>query len=104
MGHDIFARRGKPEVGREMQFFAQEETAYLRRGAFNNLGREIYKALDATQYDAGCSGNGEDVYFTQQQIADSLKRLPQGEQLEPEREFLSDCLAAGGDGVTISFC
>jgi hypothetical protein len=103
MGHDIFARAGKPEEGKEEEFLGLEEDAYLRRGAGNNLAREIYRVLGAEEYDAGCSGSGEVAYFTHDQIKAALARLGDGEDLEPERTFLNSCLAYGEAGVTISF-
>lgn len=98
MGHDVCGFKGELVKG-----VAKEEVAYLRRGAFNELGREIYKALGAVDHDCGCSGCGTDKFFTHAEIEAALKKLPLREDLQPEREFLTDCLRAGEHGVTIGF-
>lgn len=96
MGHDISAYKGRGGEG--------EAIAELSRGAFNPLAREIYKALDATGFDAGCSGDGGDAYFSLDRIIYAVNRLPHNDDVQPERDFLADCLKAGTCGVTISFC
>lgn len=94
MGHDIsgYAQRGSKEI------------AYLRRSAGNPLNDAIYKALGAEQYYAGCSGNGQCVYFARPVIEAASGKLPDSEDLAPERQFIADLLAHGGsDGSWIGF-
>ena len=84
MGHDIFGFKTKR---------SRTQIAYLRRGAWNSLGRKIYEALKAEKFDAGCSGCGEKETFTKVQLLEALDYLRDDDELEPERDFISDCLA-----------
>lgn len=97
MGHDIcgFASDDVEQA---------TEIAYLRRSAFNPLARSIYSALDAQKYDCGCSGCGDVVHFTTDQLHTALTRLPDDEVYEQERKFLQDCIEkGGGSGAQIGF-
>lgn len=67
MGHDISAFK-KVDTQRD------NEIAYLRRNAFNNLNGTIYNLLNCQ------------------------------DEIEPERKFLQECLSKmEGDAVTIHF-
>lgn len=95
MGHDVCGFKDKEH---------ENEIAYLRRGAFNGQARDIYKALNATEYDAGCSGCGETVFFTRQQLEEALAKLPAGEDHEQERQFVRNLLEKGEEaGAWIGF-
>lgn len=87
MGHDIYAYKSK-----QAELNDEEEVAYLRRGAFNELHDVIYDVLECHRYNAGVSGNGDGQYFTQKEIIKAIKKLTICEDHEPERNFLCDCL------------
>ena len=96
MGHDISGYlRADSEHNNEI--------AYLRRGAFNPLNGTIYEALQCQEQNCGCSGCGDEREFTQEQLTAALARVPDGEDYEPEREFLRKCIAVNGS-VRIAFC
>ena len=84
MGHDIFGFKTKR---------SRTQVAYLRRSAWNSLGRKIYEALEAEKFDGGCSGIGDKETFTKAQLLEALDYLRDDEDLEPERDFINDCLA-----------
>ncbi|TNE75511.1 MAG: hypothetical protein EP334_10185 [Gammaproteobacteria bacterium] len=96
MGHDIYGfDSGNPDEANEV--------SYLRRGAFGDAAREIYKALGAENHDCGCSGCGGDpVFFSKDQLVAARDKLPAGDDMAPERSFLDDCIASG-DGVWVAF-
>jgi hypothetical protein len=95
MGHDVCGFKNKD---------GSDEIAYLRRGAFNEQARDIYIALDAQQYDAGCSGDGSLVPFDKSKIREALEKISKEESHEGERDFLNDLLTKGDDsGVYIGF-
>ena len=96
MGHDISGYRVDDTEQRD-------EIAYLRRSAFNPLKITIYNALDCHEMNGGCSGIGEVRKFAQTEIVDALSRIPDGDEYEPERTFLRDCIASGEAGVVIAF-
>ena len=96
MGHDISGYRVEDTEQRH-------EIAYLRRSAFNPLNVTIYNALDCHEMNGGCSGIGCERKFTQEELLKALSRIPDGDEYEPERAFLRDCIAAGDDGVVIAF-
>jgi hypothetical protein len=98
MSHAIVAYAGKPK-----EDVIQESIARLDRGAFNPLARAIYRALDAQEFDNGCSGCGDEKYFSLPELESALLRLPASEELALERGFLRDCIAQGEAGVTIGF-
>ena len=95
MGHDI---SGYLKADTDQS----NEIAYLRRGASNPLARTIYAALQRPEFDVGVSGSGFGATFTNEYLRDALARLPEGEDVDAERKFLNDCIAANGD-VTIKF-
>lgn len=95
MGHDISGFRQDDSS-------QDEEIAYLRRAAWNPLARVIYEALDAKDHDCGCSGCGTEKSFSSEQLIAALSKIPEGEETEPERKFLSDCIASGGQ-ITVLF-
>ena len=96
MGHDISGYRVEDTEQRD-------EIAYLRRSAFNPLNATIYDALDCHEMNGGCSGIGYGRKFTLPELADALSRIPDGDEYEPERAFLRDCIASGEAGVVIAF-
>lgn len=102
MGHDIcgFANDNAPH---DDDGAVRDEIAYLRRSAGNPLARSIYEALGAQEHDCGCSGCGGEVHFTEAQLRDALAKLPDGDDYEPERTFLGDCIEKGGGGAWIGF-
>jgi hypothetical protein len=83
MGHDISAYKHKDDTH-------DQEIAYLRRSAFNDLAREIYKALGAEEADAGCSGCGLTTWFSKSELEAALARLPKTDELMPELLFLCE--------------
>jgi hypothetical protein len=95
MGHDIsgYKRGGDKEI------------AYLRRSAFNDQARDIYRYLSAEHFDAGVSGCGERVVFDAERIAYALAQVPPEETHDDERAFLSKLLdaAATDGGAEIAF-
>ena len=96
MGHDISGYRVEDTEHRD-------EIAYLRRSAFNPLKITIYNALDCHEMNGGCSGIGCERKFTQEELLKALSRIPDGNEYEPERVFLNDCVNAGKDGAIIAF-
>ena len=96
MGHDISGYRVDDTEQRD-------EIAYLRRSASNPLNITIYNALDCHEMNGWCSGIGEERKFTRPELAEALSRIPDGDEYEPERTFLRDCIAAGEAGVVIAF-
>lgn len=93
MGHDIFGCLPEDR---------DNDVAYLRRGAGNPLARHIYQAFNAEAHNGGVSGDGGDERYAPEQLRAALARLPNDEQLAPERRFLEDCLAVGSD-IIIEF-
>ena len=84
MGHDISGYKTTDK---------ENEVAYLRRGAFNDLNSEIYNALNCHDCSGGVSGNGSEREFTKDELIKALEYLGNKEELEPERKFVADCLA-----------
>jgi hypothetical protein len=99
MGHDISAYKGNVVDSGN----GEHSIAYLQRGAFNSKARELYKALDAEDCDNGCSGCGEDRYFTEAQLKAALEKIPHGDDFKDEREFLQICVDQGEAGATVGF-
>ena len=97
MGHDICGFNKADEETRS-------EIAYLRRNAFNPLKNAIYNALGAEEQNCGCSGCGGDpIHFTEDQLKEAMAKLPEGENYQPERDFLAGCLSNGAAGAWIAF-
>lgn len=86
MGHDIY---GYIDYGKQFE----TEVAYLRRSAFSTQKNEIYKALNCESCNAGVSGNGNVRVFSKQDLLSALEYLGDNPDLEPERDFIQDCLA-----------
>lgn len=94
MGHDIYAYP-KPA----------KESAYLRRGAFNDDARTIYRLLDAAEYDAGVSGDGSWAIFYRDQLEQAISRAEAENAEDDIKSFLKSALESdpGDDGVLIHF-
>jgi hypothetical protein len=104
MGHDIYGYRTKTDLdaSEDGENSDDHHIAYLRRGAFNPLKTEIYKALNCLEFNGGCSGNGDHKEFTKEQLLAALDYLGYDEcldtkdayfgDLHPEIEFVRDCL------------
>ena len=84
MGHDISGFKTND---------TENEIAYLRRGAFNELKSTIYNALDCHECNGGVSGNGSEREFSKDELIKAFDFLGVDEDYEPERKFISDCLA-----------
>jgi hypothetical protein len=89
MGHDISGYLRSTQG-------ASDEIAYLRRGAGNPLNIAIYDALQCHEQRGEFSGCGGAREFTEDQLTAALSRVPAGDEYEPERRFLRDCIAANG--------
>ena len=95
MGHDVYGFKDKKR---------SVEIAYLRRSAFDERARDIYRVLGAEKYDAGVSGDGSSAWFTRGQLQDALPRLPVGDTHAREREFIERLIANGSpSGAYIGF-
>jgi len=95
MGHDISGY--KPSN-------TENEIAYLRRGAFNELNGTIYNALNCQDCSGGVSGNGSEREFTKEQLEKGLAQLQGNDDFEPEIKFIKDCLDNLEDGkILIGF-
>lgn len=84
MGHDISGFKTNE---------TKDEIAYLRRGAFHNLNGAIYNALGCRECNGGMSGNGKERLFSKEELIKALVFLGEKEYYEPERKFITDCLA-----------
>jgi hypothetical protein len=89
-------------MSHDIRAYKRTKIAEMSFGAGNGQAREIYKLLGAENYDNGCSGSGENVDFTREEIKEALRRCFLNPSLVQEREFLMTCLDAGDD-VTIGF-
>jgi hypothetical protein len=78
------------------------EIALLERSAGSPSARVIYEALGAERCYGGCSGAGDEMTFTNEQLKTALERIPAGEATDMEREFLATCIAADGP-ITVTF-
>lgn len=72
---------------------AQKEVASLNRSAFNPRCFAIYNALHAHDCNAFSCGNGNGRRFSKMQLLNALDYFGDEEELAPEREFVTDCLA-----------
>ncbi len=93
MGHDVIGFKQAPtdENGE-----TNKEIASFCRGAFNKLGREIYRALECVEMDCGVSGCGGYLEFSHDQLKAAHDRL--AEHLQPERDFLAALIDYTKDG------
>jgi hypothetical protein len=116
VGHDIYARfvySDGPQTERFL-FLTEEEIAdfllkrqgegaYLRRGAYNPLAREIYAALNCHELDGGVSGTAGERAFSRDEFERALAylrgRKGEGLEIEDEITFVEACLSwlSGGD-------
>ena len=102
MGHDISAYLGPVDPADPLVELENAddlpETAYLRRSAFEPLRHTLYEVLDTEEYDGGVSGLGAGRWFSRDQFQAALVRLRQrlgeGWQVQPEIDFVQECLAA----------
>ena len=102
VGHDISAYLGPDEPSDPFQYLENwpehPEIAYLRRGASNPLRHQLYEALDAREYDGDVSGVWAARWFNRQELELALVRLrarkDEGLEVDPEIEFIADCLEA----------
>lgn len=83
MGHDILGYKTTDK---------ESEIAYLRRGAFNPLKNEIYKALECEDCNGGVSGIGIEKQFNKDELLKALEYIGDNQDLDLERCFLEDCL------------
>ena len=99
MGHDIFG------------ILNEDEVAYLRRSAGNELNTVIYNVLEKEECNAGCSGNGDSCQVTKEELSQALAKLALlavDLKISKEIKFIADCLEAledsDQDELTIAFC
>jgi hypothetical protein len=93
MGHDVIGFKQAPTEENEK---TNNRIASLRRGAFNELAREIYLALECVDMDCGVSGCGGYLEFSHDQLKAAHDRL--AEHLQPERDFLAALIDYTKDG------
>lgn len=102
MGHDITAYLGDADPADPLEPLAdwsdRPEAAYLRRGASSAWRHTLYEVLDATEYDGDVSGVWAARWFDREQFQTALGRLRQrladGQDVQPEIDFVQACLAA----------
>lgn len=102
MGHDISAYLGSADPADPLEYPGGwnelPEIAYLRRGAYNPLRHALYEVLDAQEYDGNVSGDGRARWFSRGQLSAALQqlfqRLASGHEIQPEIDFVRQCLAA----------
>lgn len=96
MGHDISGYKTTDK---------ETEIAYLRRGAFNPLNSKIYIALECEECSGGVSGIGVEKEFNKDELLKALECIGDNEELDPERDFLNDCLKSldENNNILISF-
>lgn len=99
MGHDTCGYKGRLSETED----DKEEIAYLRRSMSCPDNRRIYELLGAENAYAGVSGDGNDIYFTQDQLIEALRRCPDDDEHEDQRKFLIKLVDAGEDGATVGF-
>jgi hypothetical protein len=95
MGHDVIAgpltddQLHKIREALDFTVYTQEKfdnrfadcdqsnfVSLLRRGAYDPYNRVIYRALGAEHLYHGCSGNGEAVVYSREEIVDARQLLP----------------------------
>ena len=111
MGHDIYASVYTDGLETERFIFQKEEkVAYLRRGAYNPLAREIYAALNCRELDGGVSGAPGERAFSRDEFEQALvylrKRKGDGLEVDPEIAFIETCLSrlsCGAEEIVIFF-
>jgi hypothetical protein len=98
VGHDIYASVYTDGLETERFIFQKEqEVAYLRRGAYNPLAREIYAALNCQELDGGLSGAPGERTFARDELERALAylrgRKGEGLDVAPEIAFIQACLS-----------
>jgi hypothetical protein len=97
MGHGIYGYKTKLDL----ESGGDNSVAYLHRGAFNKLNREIYRALDCEDCYVSCSGNSDHREVTKEQLFAALEYLGYDDcldddayfgDLQPEIDFVNACL------------
>src|SRR5262245_3259025 len=102
MGHDVSADLGAADPAdplEQLDGWSQlPEVAYLRRGSGNPWRHTLYEVLDAQEYDGDVSGVWAARWFCREQLHNGLarlrQRLAQGQEVQPEIDFVQACLAA----------
>ncbi len=102
MGHDISAYLGNQDPEDPFAYLEgwtnQPEIASLRRGSSNPMRHQLYEVLKATEYDGDVSGIWDARWFNRNQLELALEqlreRLTQGLDVQPEIEFVTNCLSA----------
>ena len=102
MGHDISAYLGNADPTDQYEQLDNwsnlPETSYLRRGSSNPWRHTLYEVLDAQEYDGDVSGIWAARWFDRSQLQTALGRLQQrladGQDVRPEFDFVSACLAS----------
>lgn len=103
MGHDVIGFKQAPTGENEE---TNQEIASFYRGAFNQLGREIYRALECVEMDCGVSGCGGYLEFSHDQLKAARERIVKAshdrtaDHLQPERDFLAALIDYTKDGKT----
>jgi hypothetical protein len=111
MGHDIYAYIGDVEPADSFEqlenWSERAEAAYLRRGSSNPWRHTLYDVLDAQEFDGDVSGVWAARWFNRGQLQTALARLQQrladGQEVQPEIDFVQACLAALPPNLTSVF-
>jgi hypothetical protein len=102
MGHDISAYLGSADPADPLEQLDRwselPEIAYLRRGSSNPYRHTLYEVMDAQEYDGDVSGVWAARWFNREELKAGLARLQQwlaeGQEVQPEIDFVQSCLAA----------
>lgn len=102
MGHDISAYLGPTDPADPLEqldgWSKLPEVAYLRRGSSNPFRHTLYEVLDAQEYDGDVSGVWAARWFSRAELQSGLVRLQQrlaeGQEVQPEMDFVQACLGA----------
>ena len=111
MGHDISAYLGSADPADPLEqldgWNELPEAAYLRRGSSNPYRHTLCEVLDAQEYDGDVSGLWAARWFNRKELQVGLARLQQrfaeGQEVQPEIDFVQACLAALPPGRTSVF-
>ena len=102
MGHDISAYLGDADPTDPLEQLDRwnelPEVAYLRRGSSNPWRHTLYEVLGAREYDGDVSGVWAARWFDRSLLQTALvrlcQRLAEGQEVQPEIDFVQSCLAA----------